>query len=103
MGSYPLVESAVALFDPMTCTNDEEAITILQKQMRSDPRFDVALKESLRSAFADPGFLWHPLLEKNDVESFDGDERAARAYAIGILWKPFFADVPPPAMNLAKD
>lgn len=70
-------------------TSEKEAIALLREHFSSNADFACGLKGELQRALSQKDYPWPEVLATNDV-AFFGDEKEAMAYAIAILWEPFF-------------
>lgn len=96
MKDYSIIHGVLsAVFASDLGRSDEEASALL-REMASNSEYRLQLRETLISAFRDPGFSWLDALNEYEVYPAD-DELDARNYAIQILWSPIFPQEPLPA------
>lgn len=69
--------------------SEDEAISILRKDLESSPELAKGVMADLEKAFGDRDFSWREVMAEYDVISADSEEEA-HAYAKKILWSNLF-------------
>ena len=65
--------------------SEDEAISILQRDLENSPELAKGVTEDLEKAFSDSDYSWREVMAKYDVIYADTEEEA-HAYAKKILW-----------------
>ncbi|HDR9204590.1 hypothetical protein WJ24_26840 [Burkholderia vietnamiensis] len=87
---YEYVDHVLAAyFGSSAETPEEEAISLLSRNIKNNDVFAFGLRADVERALQDSGYSWKDVLEQYEVAFFDTEEDA-RSYAKRILWDSLF-------------